>query len=75
MKFDLFFQESVDNIFKIVGFITIGYTTWNLVHSAINNLLTFTRDTKYIDFKKYGTWAVVTGCTDGIGKVLIRYFF
>ena len=25
-------------------------------------------NTKAIHFKKYGKWAVVTGCTDGIGR-------
>jgi 17beta-estradiol 17-dehydrogenase / very-long-chain 3-oxoacyl-CoA reductase len=34
----------------------------------LNNFNTFVLKSGRIDFKKYGTWAIVTGCTDGIGE-------
>lgn len=38
----------------------------NLICAAIWVWITFLRPAK--NLKKYGSWAVVTGCTDGIGK-------
>jgi hypothetical protein len=39
----------------------------------LNNLNTFVFNGGSVDFKKYGSWAVVTGCTDGIGKAYTEH--
>jgi len=66
------FQEKLDYFFKILGFMTFSYTISNLFYTVINNCVVFSKDIKSIDFKKYGSWAIVTGCTDGIGKVYLN---
>jgi hypothetical protein len=72
---EILFQEKWDNVFKILGFMTFSYTISNLFYTTINNLVAFSKDIKSIDFKKYGSWAIVTGCTDGIGKVYFNIIY
>jgi hypothetical protein len=66
---NMIFKENWDYAFKFLGFITIGYVIFNILYSVIINFTTFSKDIKSVNFKKYGSWAIVTGCTDGIGKV------
>lgn len=40
-----------------------------IFYKLFNNMLTFACGLGSIELRDYGKWAVVTGCTDGIGKV------
>ena len=44
--------------------LALRFITW-LIYDTI-----FVYSSPTVDFKKYGEWAVVTGCTDGIGKAI-----
>ena len=52
--------------FQYFGLAVFSYVVLKYVLKIANNLYTFTMGG--INLKKYGDWAVVTGCTDGIGK-------
>lgn len=56
------------NFFEAVGLVVFSMTVLKLTWRIINNLGSFFFGLGNVDFKKYGSWAVVTGCTDGIGK-------
>lgn len=54
--------------FQYFGLVVLLYTLAKNGYKAFNNLTTFFLKAGAVNFKKYGSWAVVTGCTDGIGK-------
>lgn len=56
------------NFFEAVGLVVFSMTLLKLTWRMFNNLGAFFLGLGNVDFKKYGSWAVVTGCTDGIGK-------
>jgi 17beta-estradiol 17-dehydrogenase / very-long-chain 3-oxoacyl-CoA reductase len=62
----MFDFKSIDSFFLLLGQIVFFYFLTKLVLKVTNNIHTF----KFggTNLKKYGDWAVVTGCTDGIGK-------
>ena len=64
----LFSDERFKTFFEYFGFIVFSYTLVKLTRKILNNVGTFFFGTGSVNFKKYGSWAVVTGCTDGIGK-------
>lgn len=56
------------SLFEYVGIVVVGYAIIRAAYRILNNLGTFLLGSGSVDFKSYGSWAVVTGCTDGIGK-------
>ena len=52
--------------FQYFGLAVFSFITLKYVLKIVKNVYTFTFGG--INLKKYGDWAVVTGCTDGIGK-------
>jgi len=48
------------------GLAVFTFYTLKFLYKILSNLYVFTLGS--VNFKKYGKWAVVTGCTDGIGK-------
>ena len=62
---------SLDSFVFYVGAIYLGKIILNLLLSIKNGLYAFASPTIFAitNFKKkYGEWAVITGCTQGIGK-------
>lgn len=57
-------------LLQYVGIVTISGIIIRLLYGIIWSLYVF--NSKPIDFKKYGKWGVVTGCTDGIGKAYVE---
>ena len=62
----MFDSKSTDSLFRYFGQIIFFYFSIKLILKIVKNVYTFTFGG--INLKKYGDWAVVTGCTDGIGK-------
>ncbi|CAL1292711.1 unnamed protein product [Larinioides sclopetarius] len=62
-----------EDILAIIGLIYVSKTafalTWNFLQGFRTHVLA---RFKRVDLKKYGSWAVVTGGTDGIGKAYAR---
>ena len=56
------------SLFEYFGLLVFGYVTLKLALKILNNLGTFLLRTGSVNLKNYGSWAVITGCTDGIGK-------
>ena len=61
-------DEKLHALFEYVGVLFLGYTLLKSSMRIFNNLGTFFMGIGSLNLKKYGSWAVVTGCTDGIGK-------
>jgi 17beta-estradiol 17-dehydrogenase / very-long-chain 3-oxoacyl-CoA reductase len=59
-------SESAEKFFQYFGLTMFSFITLKYVLKVIKNVYTFTFGG--INLKKYGDWAVATGCTDGIGK-------
>lgn len=57
---------------QLTGLFLFAYVLGRLAYKTFNNLGTFYFNLGWIDFKSYGSWAVVTGGTDGIGKCYAR---
>ena len=57
---------SGEKFFENFGLAVFSFITLKYVLKIVKNVYTFTFGG--INLKKYGDWAVVTGCTDGIGK-------
>lgn len=55
-------------MFEYIGLAVVSYTVLKLAWRILNNFGTYFLGLGKVDLKKYGSWAVVTGCTDGIGK-------
>jgi 17beta-estradiol 17-dehydrogenase / very-long-chain 3-oxoacyl-CoA reductase len=61
-------DERCAAFFQYFGLIVFGYTLFKASLRVLNNVGTFFFGTGAVNLKKFGNWAVVTGCTDGIGK-------
>lgn len=64
----IFKDDKCNAFFQYLGLIVFGYTVLKTSLKLFNNIGTFFFGFGSINLKKYGSWAVVTGCTDGIGK-------
>jgi 17beta-estradiol 17-dehydrogenase / very-long-chain 3-oxoacyl-CoA reductase len=58
----------INQLLQYFGLTVFTYTTIKYLLKFYNNISTFYFNTGCVDFKKYGSWAVVTGSTDGIGE-------
>ena len=56
------------SVFEYLGLVVFGYVTLKIFYRILNNIGTFFLGFGSVNLKKYGPWAIVTGCTDGIGK-------
>ncbi len=54
--------------FEYFGLVVFSYGLLKLASRFFNNFGTFFLGFGKVNVRKYGRWAVVTGCTDGIGK-------
>lgn len=68
MVLSTFKDQRVHALFEYVGVLFLGYTLLKTSLRIFNNVATFFLGIGSLNLKKYGSWAVVTGCTDGIGK-------
>lgn len=55
------------SLFEYIGLLVSICVLLKLIYKLINNIGTFYYGLGAIDFKSFGSWAVVTGGTDGIG--------
>ena len=60
--------------FEYFGMSVLGYWTVVALMRLVNNVGTFFLGIGSLNLKSYGAWAVVTGCTDGIGKAYVEQF-
>lgn len=60
--------------FEYLGLVVFSYTVLKLAYRVINNMGAFYLGLGKVNLKKHGSWAVVTGCTDGIGKAYTEAF-
>lgn len=58
----------MSSFFEYVGLAVVFYSFIVLVKKIVSNIGSFYLGLGTVDFKAYGSWAVVTGATDGIGK-------
>ncbi|XP_020629979.1 very-long-chain 3-oxoacyl-CoA reductase-B-like [Orbicella faveolata] len=58
------------NFLSCVGAVFLGYCSLNLVLQILHGIRAFVLPALGMrkNLKKLGEWAVITGCTDGIGK-------
>lgn len=68
MSLSLFKDQKCAAFFEYFGLAVFTYMVVKSGWSLLNNLGTFFLGSGKLNLKKYGSWAVVTGCTDGIGK-------
>ena len=68
MALSLFKDEKCSAFFEYFGLLVFGYWVVKSGMSLFNNVATFFLGLGKMNLKKFGSWAVVTGCTDGIGK-------
>ena len=68
MVLSTFKDDRVHALFEYVGVLFLSYTLLKTSLRVFNNVGTFFFGIGSLNLKKYGSWAVVTGCTDGIGK-------
>jgi 17beta-estradiol 17-dehydrogenase / very-long-chain 3-oxoacyl-CoA reductase len=68
MVLSAFKDDRVHALFEYVGVFFLSYTLLKTSLRVFNNVGTFFFGIGSLNLKKYGSWAVVTGCTDGIGK-------
>ena len=61
-------NENLHVLLEYVGLVYLGYSIIRASMRIFNNVETFFLGFGTLNLKKYGAWAVVTGCTDGIGK-------
>jgi 17beta-estradiol 17-dehydrogenase / very-long-chain 3-oxoacyl-CoA reductase len=59
-------SKTGEKFFQYFGLAVFSYVLLKYLVKIAKNLYVFTLGG--INIKKYGEWAVVTGCTDGIGK-------
>jgi len=60
--------------FEYLGLVVFSYTVLKLAYRLLNNFATFHMGFGKVNLKKFGSWAVVTGSTDGIGKAYTEAF-
>lgn len=58
----------VNMLLEYLGLALVAYTFVKISYKVISNLGVFLFNVGGVNVKSYGKWAVVTGCTDGIGK-------
>lgn len=58
----------VNMLLEYLGLALVAYTFVKISYKIISNLGVFLFNVGGVNVKSYGKWAVVTGCTDGIGK-------
>jgi len=68
MALSLFKDPKCGAFFEYFGLVVFSYALVKMCCRIFNNVGTFFLGLGKINIKKYGSWAVVTGCTDGIGK-------
>jgi len=68
MALSLFKDEKCSAFFEYFGLLVFGFWALKSSMSFFNNVATFFLSLGKVNLKKFGSWAVVTGCTDGIGK-------
>lgn len=68
MTLSLFKDQKCAAFFEYFGLVVFGYMVLKSGMSLLNNIGTFFFGLGNLNLKKYGSWVVVTGCTDGIGK-------
>ena len=61
-------DERLRILLEYFGLFVLGYSVLKTGMRIFNNIGTFFLGFGAVNLKKYGSWAVVTGCTDGIGK-------
>ena len=64
----LFKDAKCAAFFQYLGLAVFSYTVLKMALKIFNNVGTYFLGLGAVNLKKYGSWAVVTGCTDGIGK-------
>ena len=64
----IFKDEKCNAFFQYLGLLVFSYTLLKTSFKLFNNIGTFFFGFGAVNLKKFGSWAVVTGCTDGIGK-------
>ena len=66
---DIDIGEFIWESIRYFGLLVIFLFWLFILYKLFNNMLTFFCDLGAVDLRDYGKWAVVTGSTDGIGKV------
>ncbi|GIX72175.1 inactive hydroxysteroid dehydrogenase-like protein 1 [Caerostris extrusa] len=62
-----------EEILAIIGLLFVGKTAFSLTWNILQGFRTYVLARfRHLDLKKYGSWAVVTGGTDGIGKAYVQ---
>jgi 17beta-estradiol 17-dehydrogenase / very-long-chain 3-oxoacyl-CoA reductase len=61
-------SKAISALFEYTGLFVVSFTLIRTAWRVFNNLGTFYFGFGSVNLKSYGSWAVVTGCTDGIGK-------
>ena len=61
-------NELIGGFFQYFGLLVFSYGVIEAIMQIANNLGSFYLGAGAVNLKKYGSWAVITGCTDGIGK-------
>jgi 17beta-estradiol 17-dehydrogenase / very-long-chain 3-oxoacyl-CoA reductase len=67
MLFQILEDPKITSFFQYFGLAVFAYKFLSLSQAALNNIFTFFLGLGQYKFKR-GSWAVITGCTDGIGK-------
>ena len=57
---------SYEKVLQFIGIMLVFWVAIKFVYKILKTLYIYY--SAPIDFKKYGKWGIVTGCTDGIGK-------
>ncbi|XP_031568031.1 very-long-chain 3-oxoacyl-CoA reductase-B-like [Actinia tenebrosa] len=75
MRFDRLTRNMADSVLSVVGAAFLAYHGLNFGLQVLQGIRTFILPS--LGFKKnfkrsFGSWAVVTGCTDGIGKSYVK---
>lgn len=68
MALSLFKDPKCAAFFEYIGIVVFSLTVLKYSLRLFNNVGSFFMGIGNVHFRKYGSWAVVTGATDGIGK-------